>query len=383
MHRLVYLSNFFLTTGAGVIFVILADLKEDFGLADAEIGAVAGIGFLAALLASVLLSPYADRGHVFPVATAGVVLGIAGNISFGLAESFVLFAASRAAIGVGLGLYLAAARKAIIGRDTEGSGRKLGILLSTNVAGFLVGPLLGWLLADYSFGTPFFAVAALVAITAPPTLWWMRNVEVATEIVSLKDMRALLARPRIRGALLGQLFLYGNIGMFDSVADLYLTDLGADERTVALLIWAFGVPLIVLPGIAGGVIDRNRPPVVLTIGLFAAVPVMASFGIFESLVTFGIAAVIEGTVESFAFPAAQVVVVQESGAAEAAIGQSLLDVSGNLAAATAAFVGPILYGSGGPLAVYGTVAAIGLALSIGASIQLRQPTVDRPTSAYV
>ncbi len=380
MHRLVYLSNFFLTTGAGVIFVILADLKEDFGLADAEIGAVAGVGFLAALLASVLLSPIADRGRVFEVATAGVVLGIAGNVLFGLADSFTVFALSRACIGVGLGLYLAAARKAIIGTNTDGSGQKLGILLSTNVAGFLVGPLLGWLLADFRFGMPFFAVAALVTITAPPTLWWMRNVEVATQVVNLKDMGALLARPRIRGALLAQLFLYGNIGMFDSVADLYLTDLGADERTVALLIWAFGIPLIVLPGIAGGVIDRNRPPIVLIIGVFCAVPAMASFGIFQSLLAFGIAAVIEGTIESFAFPAAQVVVVRESGAAEAAIGQSLLDVAGNLAAATAAFAGPILYGSGGPLAVYGGIAVVGFVLSVGAATQLRQGPTRAPAS---
>ncbi len=384
MQRLVYLSNFFLTSGAGVIFVILADLEIDFGLSKPEIGLVAGVGFLASLLASLTLSPYADRGHVFPVATAGVVLGIAGNVMFGFAGGLVAFVAARACIGVGLGLYLAAARKAIIGTDTEGSGRKLGILLSTNVAGFLIGPLLGWLLSDFSFGTPFFVIAGLVAVTAPPTLWWMRNVEVATqEGVRLRDMRPLLTRPRIRGALLGQLFLYGNIGMFDSVADIYLTDLGASERTVALMIWAFGAPLLILPGIAGGVIDKTKPTRVLLVALFAAVPVMASFGIWNSLVVFAVSAVVQGSIESFAFPAAQVVVVRESGAAESAIGQSLLDVSGNLAAATTAVAGPSLYAAGGALAVYGTMAAVGLVLASAASFELRKGSSLAPIDVAV
>ncbi len=370
MHRLAYLANFFLTSGAGIVFVVLADLKEDFGLLDWQIGMIASIGFGTALLASLFLSPFADRGHVYQVAVAGVVIGITGNVLFGLAQDFTAFLVARACIGVGLGLYLAAARKAIIGTDTEGSGQKLGILLSTNVAGFLIGPALGWLLRPFGFGAPFFVVAVLIALAATPTLWWMKNVNVATSVVRLRDMAPLFRLPRIRAALLAQLFLFGNIGMFDSVADLYLTDLGASERTVVLLIWAFGMPLLILPGLAGGFIDRHNPSKVLLVSIFLAVPTIAAFGIWQTLTVFAVAAVIEGTIESFAFPAAQVVVVRETGAEEAAIGQSLVDASGYAAAATAAALGPILYGAGGALAVYGSMGVVGLVLALGSTSQI-------------
>jgi|GEM_PF-5538290 len=61
---LIYSTQFFLTCALGVVFVFLEDVQSKFGLADWEVGLIAGTGFGASFLAQIILSPLADRGMV-------------------------------------------------------------------------------------------------------------------------------------------------------------------------------------------------------------------------------------------------------------------------------------------------------------------------------
>ena len=60
MHRFAYLAGFALTSSAGVVFVLLSDLQDRYGLPSWGIGAIASSGFVASLLIQLLLALVCD-----------------------------------------------------------------------------------------------------------------------------------------------------------------------------------------------------------------------------------------------------------------------------------------------------------------------------------
>lgn len=372
MYRFAYLVNFLMTASAGIVFIFLADLQERFGLSGVQTGAVAAASFVASLSVALFLAPLADRGGLRTVAGIAIAFGITGNLLFIAANGFLMLIAARILVGVGIGLFLASARKALIGIDTDGSGEVMGTLLSSGVAGFLIGPVLGASLEGVSFAAPFWVVVALISLAAIPALRWIQGAPVVTATVDVRDMLPLLGRPAIQGALCGNVFLFANIGIFDSISDIYLTDLGASSTLTALLILTIGLPLVVFSPIAGRFVDRSDPRRTLILVLVLAIPTISLFGA-GSLVLFGVAGIIQGTLEATAFPSAQVVVVNETGAHEAALGQGLLDAAGQATAAVTAVAGPAIYEAFGAGAAFGGLAGLGAALTATAAWRLRSP----------
>lgn len=62
--------------GYGVMFSLLDDFRDTYGISDGALGAVVAIGFFASFAAQVLFAPLADRGH----ARRLVYLGMACNV---------------------------------------------------------------------------------------------------------------------------------------------------------------------------------------------------------------------------------------------------------------------------------------------------------------
>ncbi len=369
MYRLAYLANFILTAGAGVVFALLSNLQTEFGVSDAGIGFIAASGFLGALITQVALAPFADRGQVTLVAAVGLIAGAAGSFLFIVADEVVGFSASRALIGVGIGLFIVASRKAVIGLDEEGSGTQLGTLLSSNVAGFILGPVLGALLVErFGIDAPFVVLGVATLLVTPPALWWIKDAPVATSEVRYRDMIPLVRRPGVQAAMAAQVVFFTNIGIFDSTLDVYFTDLGASDTMVALLLLLIGLPLLILPTFTGRLVDRDGGERVMLLALAATVPALLGYGIAPILAVVALAGVCQTTVESFAFPATQVVVVKETGASEAAIGQALLDIVGSSMAASSSFVAPLIYSALGARGLF-SLAALNAAAMLALSAQ--------------
>lgn len=356
VYRIAYVANFILTATAGVVFVLLSDLQDAFGLPTWGLGVIAGAGFGGSLVVQILLAPLADRGRTFSVGAVGLAAGAIGSFWFVIADSLITFAASRALVGVGIGLFIVASRKAILGLDEEGSGQRLGTLLSSNVAGFIFGPLLGAFLADYGIDAPFIVLGIAVLVVTPPALWWLRSAPVATSEVDFGQMLALTKRPGVQASVLGQAVLFSNIGIFDGTIDRYLTDLGAGNGLIAAILVAIGAPLVLLPSQTGKLVDRRGGETVMLVALMMSVPALLLYGAVPVIAVVLVAGLTQGMVEAFAFPATQVIVVRETGVAEAAIGQALLDVVGSLMAMTWATIGPALYGAAGARVLFSAAA---------------------------
>ena len=65
-----------LASGYGVLFTIVADYRETYGISGTAIGWLIGVGFIAAFFSQTLVAPIADRGYARRVIVAGVAINI-------------------------------------------------------------------------------------------------------------------------------------------------------------------------------------------------------------------------------------------------------------------------------------------------------------------
>ena len=369
---LIYLTNFLLTSSLGVVFVFLEDVQTDNGLADWEIGAIVSVGFAAALVAQLLMAPLADRGNSQSLAVLALATGIIGPIGFAYSSTMPLLAVSRGLAGIGLGLFGLLARKALLGLDSAGGGAKLGLLLSTAVAGFILGPVIGAVFEPLGFAAPFLAVSAAVAVVGIPATVIILRTEIAATPVDYSDLGRLLARPKVQAAMLVQIVVFGFIGVFDVIIDRFLTDLGASTGQVALTILIVGGPLLILPRIVGNLAETHGGGTIMLVGMAMLIPTVIGYGLSTSLIAVAIVGFVHGSSESFASVSAQVLVLEVTGPERAAVGSALLDASGLISASVAAAIAPTVYGSAGSRTLFISVAIIGATLGTVAIARARQ-----------
>ena len=79
----------FLAAGYGVMFTLLDDFRDEYGIAESALGAVVGIGFFAGFPSQLLIAPLADRGHARQLVLAGVALNVVGLVVMAFSTSFV------------------------------------------------------------------------------------------------------------------------------------------------------------------------------------------------------------------------------------------------------------------------------------------------------
>ena len=69
-----------LAAGYGVLFTIVADFRDEYGISETAIGFVIGLGFIAGFLSQIVLAPLADRGHAKKLVFIGVLVNVAQTV---------------------------------------------------------------------------------------------------------------------------------------------------------------------------------------------------------------------------------------------------------------------------------------------------------------
>ena len=383
---LIYATNFLLTVAIGVIFVFIEDVQTARSLTDAQIGLVVASGFATSLIAQLSLSPLADRGRVLPLAVFALVTGVAGPIGFAFSTGAATLAISRGVSGMALGVFGLLARKALLGLDATGGGAKLGILLSTNIGGFILGPMVGAIFEPLGFAAPFLVVSAAIAVAGIPATLTILRTDIAVTSVDYSDLGRLLRRPRVQAAMIVQVVVMGFIGVFDVIIDRLLTDLGASTQAVAVVVLLVGAPMLVLPRIAGNLAESRGGTTVMLPAVLVLIPAMMGYGLTGSVVMIALFGMMHGSGESFATISAQVLALEVTGPQRAAVGAGLLEAAGLSSAAICAGIAPSVYGAGGPRTLFVGAALIGLVLCAAAQVRARQgydEPVASPTAAPI
>ncbi|MFM8522204.1 MAG: MFS transporter [Acidimicrobiaceae bacterium] len=267
----------------GVMFTMLDDFRNNFGIAESALGFIVGVGVCTSFLGQVRLAPLADRGRAQRLIIFGLGLEVIGCIGMALGETFIVLLISRMIMGFGAGSALPALRRVIIVADPENFGRNLGRILSFEVAGFASGPIISVVFAEF-FGIPgpFVFLATIISlfvmvisrIAVPETA--KENHPTERFAIDLLKNRSITS-----GILIG-VALFFMIGVFDSLWVLMMDDLDAAQWMANVGVSVFVLPLILLGPFGGKFVQRIGPYRAGSFGMILGALFMAGYGLMPT-----------------------------------------------------------------------------------------------------
>ena len=157
-----------LASGYGVMFTMLDNFRDSYGISAAALGAVVAVGFFSSFLAQVLLAPLADRGHARRLVLIGIAANLAGLVTMSFGKSTLVLVLARVTMGIGAGMAQPAIRRIVILADPEHLGTNVGRLLAADVAGFAAGPVVAAVLVGpFGIPAPFLVIAVATLVCLP------------------------------------------------------------------------------------------------------------------------------------------------------------------------------------------------------------------------
>lgn len=106
----------------GVMFTMLDDYRDEYGISESGLGLVLAVGFFAAFVGQITLAPLADRGHAKRMMIMGFALVVVGCLLMAFGTTLSALLTGRLVTGVGAGMSLPALRKIVIVSDPENLG---------------------------------------------------------------------------------------------------------------------------------------------------------------------------------------------------------------------------------------------------------------------
>jgi len=263
----------------GVMFTMLDDYREQFGISEGALGLVIAIGFFTSFFAQITIAPLADRGRSRQLIFIGLTLAIIGNFAMALSDSLPELLGSRFISGVGLGCALPAMRRVIIVSEPENLGRNLGRVLSCEVGGFAAGPVISaFLVAPFGIPAPFLVIGIALSIVTT-TIFAMPIPETAAEDHPTERFAIDLLRNRsiAAGVLIG-VAVFFMIGTFDSLWALMMNDLDAPTWMANTGVTLFVLPMVVMAPYGGRFVQRVGPFRAGGFGMLFGAACMALYG---------------------------------------------------------------------------------------------------------
>jgi MFS family permease len=367
-----------LAAGYGVLFTIVDDYRDDYGISETAIGIVIGVGFFAGFLSQVVIAPLADRGHARRVVLFGVALNVIGLLLMGFSTTLTPILIGRFISGIGIGAAVPAARRIVILADPNHLGQNLGRLLAADVFGFALGPAISALLVGpFGIPAPFVVVAVASAVLLP----FVARVQVAESTVPPKRRLAvdlLKIRP-FAGAVVFGAALFVMIGSFDALWAVVHKDLGTSEWIANLGITLFALPLIVLGPPGGRLAQVHGPFRVAVIGLSLGALFMSLYGVLPTgtwiFAVVMVHAIADGLTVSSSGVAVGMVVPEDRQAGA----QGVLGAAQALSAGVMAIVTATLYENFGRTTAYAICAVVMLGLvATGAWLARSAWSMKRP-----
>ena len=353
----------------GVMFTMLDDYRNNFGIAESALGFIVGVGFFTSFLGQVSIAPLADRGRARRLIILGLSLEIIGCVGMAFGETFKVLLISRIIMGFGAGSALPALRRVIIVADPENFGRNLGRVLSFEVAGFAAGPVFSVVLtAPFGIPGPFIFLAAIISlfvlvisrIAVPEAS--KENQPTERFAIDLLKNRAIAS-----GILIG-VSLFFMIGVFDSLWVLMMDDLEAAQWMANVGVSVFVLPLILLGPFGGKFVQRVGPYRAGGLGMILGALFMAGYGLMPTPALMMVVFFFHSTNDGFFVTGAGVAVGTSAPLERQAGAQGLLGGMEALAGGVAASFAGVAYDHLGRTTTFIGTGAIMITLIVAARI---------------
>jgi MFS family permease len=359
--------------GMGAVFALLPDLQEAYDLPTAGLGLIGGASVLTAVTAQLTLARYADRGRTVRMLRWGIAAMIAGFGWMAVATELWQFVGARALTGLGGGLFVPACRRVIVARDPARAGELLGRTTAVEIAGFVLGPPLAVVLSNVIGLSAPFVFAAVLLLAVSVFVWAIPEPPMVSTTVT-GGVRALVALPAVRAALLIGATINLSVGAFEPIIAKQLRDLGTADTGVAITLSLFGLPYVFLTSFGGRLADRHGPQRVATIALIASVPAVAALGFAQTAAAIAIIGVIRSTIDTVSTPAGITAMARASPPDRVATGQGLYGAVSYSMSGVAAIASAPIYEAHGARTLWLIVAGTMLLL-IGWSVRLSRAAV--------
>lgn len=343
-ERVLLGAAFTLSASNSVVFALMGNLQDEYGFGNAGLGFIAAAGFLASFVVQVTIAPLADRGYARHLLIIGTVLAIIGNAVFASGSSLAVFILARTFAGSAAGCFLPPARALMASLDRENVSERLGALGGMELAGFVTGPVIGGILVGpLGLRWPFvlFSVSAMIALVIVSTQRLPRLTR------STATQRLSFGLLRHRSVLVPTLFLISlalPVGLYDSLWDRFLTDLGASDAVVGLSLAAYAVPFILLSRFGGRLADRRGQILVAFTAIIFVAPLTALYGWFAVPLIPIMIGVVESCAQACGAPAAQGLLAQGAPPGHASAAQGVAGACNQLVAAIVAILATWGYG---------------------------------------
>jgi len=353
--------------GYGVMFTVLDDFRDKYGITEAQLGLIVGVGFITGFLSQILFAPQADKGHAKKLVMIGITIEIVGTLFMAFGHAFLPLILGRLLAGFGVGISEPALRRILILSDPERMGQNLGLIVSASVAGFTAGPIVSALTADtLGISAPFLLVAALLVVVAIG-LSRLQFQEASIEDAPTQRLAFDMLRIRpLAGAIVIGLALFAMIGTFDAVWSVMMDDMKAPTWVANVGISLFAFPMIFLAPRGGRFTQKVGPFKASMVGLSIGAVCLVLYGTLWSPYPMLVVGVIHGVVDGLTVTGGSAAVALVAPRERLASAQGLFGGLQTLMGGIAAVVAGTAYGIIGRATYIWCAAAMLLFIAVGA-----------------
>ncbi len=287
----------------GGVVAVLPLLRDTYDLATTAVGVIAGAGFLAAFAGQGIIAPLTEDRRRRPLIVVGLTVTVLGLLAMAVGENTWQFVLARLAIGSGTGVLIPTVRAIVAAADSDRLAENQGRLVVGEMFGFVVGPAVTALLADWFGLTVAFVVLAAALAAFLPVAFTLPDLKPGHRGFERDSVRALWARPGVRGVVVMMGGYALGLGTFEAVLPLQVSDLGVSTAGIGLFVSVFVVPIALSSVIGGRVADRVGPGPVAALGMLAGSVLFTLLGVAPGLVWLGVVLALAGVADGFGFTA--------------------------------------------------------------------------------
>ena len=361
-----------MSAGLASIMTMLAELRNELGFSEAGIGLAIGSGFGAALVATLVMAPHADRGKAPRLLQAGIALGICGLALLAVGDQLWHFVTGRIVFGFALGTAGPGARRTVIVADPDNLGRNMGRLGAWDVGGFVVGPLLAAVLNGLGgFRLTFWTFAGLLVLLLPMS--FRAQPDTGAKDTEGLGFRGLFGIRRLLGAFFVVAAYFVFIGAMEAVWILELDTRGASSMAIGIGLTLAALPIPLLSP-WGGVLAQRYGARRWAIGSLSLLSLAIVFyGIVPGVIWLLVVTMLTSVIEGFGFPSAPMLVAAAVTEERQASAQGLMGAVELASGAVAAISFAALYGATDDLTVWIATAVVMTALLAIGAVLTRPP----------
>ncbi len=361
-----------LASGYGVMFTVLDDYRDGYGIGEAALGLIVGIGFFSSFLAQIFIAPIADRGHARHAIFAGMSLTVAGLLGMAWGDAFIPLFLARFVMGIGVGTVVPAVRRIVILGDPRNLGTNLGLLLSADVTGFALGPAISAVLVGpFGLAAPFLVIAAATVACLPVVLRVRVDESEDADVPTNRFAFDLLRRRAFLAAACLGAAVFLMIGTFDALWALVLDDLEASTWVSNLGITFFALPLIVLGSVGGRLAQSVGPFRLGAVGIMVGAVFMFLYGHMPSGGAMLAVGMVHAVADGLTIASGGVAIGLVVERARQASAQGMIGAVETLTAAIMAPVAGVIYEHHGRTEAYTLCAVVMAALAITSIVLAR------------